>query len=58
MSSHWANAHGDNAIWPRVGSTTPPHAYKPLGLLTWPVPYRQETFCLSTKSRGQVDISP
>ena len=36
----------------------PPHPYKPLGLLAGPLLHRQETFCLSTKSWGQLDIFP
>ena len=56
MPKHWAKAHGRHAIWPRVGEATPPHPNKPLGLLARPLPNRQETFCLSTKSWGQVDI--
>jgi hypothetical protein len=40
------------------GEATPPHPYKPLGLLAGPLPHRQETFCLSTKTWGQVDIFP
>jgi hypothetical protein len=59
MPPHWANyVHTGLAIRPRVGSATPPHPYKPLGLLAGPLPHRQETFCLSTKSWGQVDIFP
>jgi hypothetical protein len=58
MPSHWANAREGLAVWPRVGEATPPHPYKPLGLLAGPLPHRQETFCLSTKSWGQVDIFP
>ena len=46
MPSHWAKAHGGRAIRPRVGEATPPHPYKPLGLLKGPLPHRQETFCL------------
>jgi hypothetical protein len=56
MPSHWANAHEGLAVRPRVGEATPPYPYKPLGLLAGPLPHRQETFCLSTKSWGQVDI--
>jgi hypothetical protein len=40
------------------GEATPPHPYKPLGLLAGPLPHRQETSCLSTKGWGQVDIFP
>jgi hypothetical protein len=40
------------------GETTPHHPYKPLGLLAGPLPHHQVTSCLSTKSRGQVDIFP
>jgi hypothetical protein len=36
MSSHWANAHEGLAVWPRVSEATPPHPYKPLGLLAGP----------------------
>ena len=32
--------------------------YKPLGLYAGPLPHRQETSCLSTKSWGQVDTFP
>ena len=28
-----------------------------MGFLAGPLPLRQETFCLSTKSWGQIDIS-
>jgi hypothetical protein len=38
------------------GEATPPHPYKPPGLLVGPFPHRQKTFCLSTKSGGQVVI--
>jgi hypothetical protein len=41
-------------VWP----ATPPLPYKPLGLLAGPLPHRFETFYLSTKSWGQVDIFP
>jgi hypothetical protein len=41
-----------------VGEATPPHPYKPLGLLAGPVHHRQETFYLSIKSWDQVDIFP
>jgi hypothetical protein len=58
MPSHWANVHEGLAVRPRVGKATPPHSYKPLGLLAGPLPHRQETSCLSTKSWGQVDIFP
>jgi hypothetical protein len=58
MPPHWANAHGGLTVRPRVGEATAPHPYKPLGLLAGPLPHRQETFCLSTKSWGQVDIFP
>jgi hypothetical protein len=51
------NAHGGLAVRPRVGSVTPPHPYKPLELLAGPSPHRQETFCPSTKSWGQVAFS-
>ena len=33
MPPHWANAHGGLVVRPRVGEATPPHPYKPLGLL-------------------------
>jgi hypothetical protein len=58
MPSHWANAHESLANRPQVGEATPPHLYKPLGLLMGPLPHRQETFCLSIKSGGQVDSFP
>jgi hypothetical protein len=58
MPPHWANAYGGLAVQPRVGEATPPHPYKRLGLLAGPLPHRQETFCLSTKNWGQVDIFP
>jgi hypothetical protein len=58
MPSHWANAHGGLAVRPQVGEATPPHPYKPLGFFAGALPHRQETFCLSTKSWGQVDIFP
>jgi hypothetical protein len=58
MPSHWANAREGLAVWPRVGEATPPHPYKPLGLLAGPLPHRQETSCLSLKGWGQVDIFP
>jgi hypothetical protein len=58
MPSHWANAREGLAVWLRVGEATPLHPYKPLGLLVGPLPHRQETFCLCTKSWGQVDIFP
>jgi hypothetical protein len=38
MPSHWANALGGLAVRPRVGEATPPHPYKPLGLLAGPSP--------------------
>ena len=56
MPPHWANAHGGLAVQPQVGEARPPHSYKPLILLAEPLPHRQETFCLSTKSWGQVDL--
>jgi hypothetical protein len=56
MPSHWANAQEGLAVRPRVGEATPPHPYKPLGLFAGPLPCRQETFCISTKSWDQVDI--
>ena len=58
MASHWANAHEGHVVRPRVGEATPPHPYKPLELYAGPLPHRQETSCLSTKSWGQVDIFP
>jgi hypothetical protein len=58
MPSHWANACEGLAVWPQVGKATPPHPYMPLGLLAGPLPYRQETSCLSPKNWGQVDIFP
>jgi hypothetical protein len=33
MPTYLADAHGGHAIRPRVGEATPPHSYKPLGLL-------------------------
>ena len=33
MPPHWANTHGGLVVQPRVGDATPPHSYKPLGLL-------------------------
>ena len=53
----WANACGDRDVQPwmgLVGHTASP--YKPLGLLARPLSHRQKTFCLSTKSWGQIDI--
>ena len=58
MASQWANAHEGRAVRPREGEATPPHPYKPVGLYARPLPHRQETSCLSTKSSGQVDIFP
>ena len=58
MTSQWAKAHEGRAIWPPVVEATPPHPYKPLGLYVGPLLHRQETYCLSTKSWGQVDIFP
>ena len=58
MPSHWANAHEGRVVQPWVGEATPPHLHKALGLLAGPRPHRQEPFCLSTKSWGQVDIFP
>ena len=58
MPSHWVNAHEGRVVRPRVGSATSHHPYKPLGLLAGSLPHRQETFCLSSKSWGQVNISP
>jgi hypothetical protein len=58
MPSHSTNALEGLAVRPRVREATPPHPYKPLGLLAGPLPHRQETTCLSTKGWGQVDIFP
>jgi hypothetical protein len=58
MLSHWANAHGSFAVRPRVGEATSSHPYKPLGLMAGPLPHCKETFCLSTKIWGEVDIFP
>ena len=58
MPSHWANAHEGCVVRPQVGSATPPQPYMPLGLLAGPLPHRQKSFCLSTKSWGQVGIFP
>jgi hypothetical protein len=58
MPSHWANAHGGLGVRPHAGEATPLHPYKSLGLLAGPLPHRQDTFCLSTKSWGQVNIFP
>ena len=44
MPSHWANAHGGLAIWPRMGEATPPYPYKPLGLLVGPLLHYQKPF--------------
>ena len=54
MSPHWANAHGGLAVWPRMGEATPPHPYKPLGLMVGPLPHHQVTYCPSPTSWGQV----
>ena len=54
MASQWAKAYGGRAVRPRVGEATPPHPCKPLGLFMGPLPHRQETSYLSTKSWGQV----
>ena len=40
------------------GEATPPHPYKLLELVAGSLLHRQETFCLSTKSWGQIDIFP
>ena len=59
MRPCWANVRGGGVVWPWVGlAATPPHRYKPLGPLEKPLPHHEETFCLSTKSWGQVDIFP
>ena len=55
---NYASAHGGRAVRPWVKEATPPHSYKLLELLAGALPHRQETFCLSTKSWGQVDIFP
>jgi hypothetical protein len=44
MPSHLANAYG--GLGPQVGEATPPHPYKPLGLLAGALPHRQGTFSL------------
>ena len=54
----WTNALGGRVIRPGVGEATLPYPYKLLGLLAGALPYRQETFSLSTKSGAQVDIFP
>ena len=51
-------SHEGRAVRPRVVGATSPHPYKPLGFWAGPLPHHQETFCLSTKSWGQVDIFP
>ena len=59
MPPQWANAREGHVVQPQVGlSALPPHPYKPLGMLARPLPHHQKTFCLSTKSWGQVDIIP
>ena len=58
MLAHGANAREGLVVRPRVGEATPPHPYKPVGLLAGLLPNHQETICLSTKSWGQVDIFP
>jgi hypothetical protein len=58
MPSHWANAHEGLAVRPQVEEATPPHPYNPQGLLVGPLPHHQETFYLSTKSWGQINIFP
>ena len=58
MPPHWANAHEGRHVQPRVGSATPPHPYKLLGLLAGLLVHCHETFCLPTENWGQVDISP
>ena len=58
MALQWAKAHGGRVVRPQVGKATPPHPYKPLGLYARALPHHPETFCHSTKSWGQVDISP
>ena len=45
MPSCWANAREGRAVWPRVGLVaTPPHPYKPLGLLIGPYPTVKKPF--------------
>ena len=56
MPSHWANAHEGRAVRPRVGEASPPHLYKPLGILSGSLPHRQEPFRLFTKNWGQVNF--
>ena len=57
MPPCWVNAHGGRAIRSRVGlATTLLHPYEPQGFLARPLSHRQETFCCSIKSWGQVDI--
>ena len=59
MTPCYANVRGGCVVQPWVGlAATPPRPYKSLGLLVGPLSHRQETFCLSTKSWGQVDIFP
>ena len=40
----------------RVWLATLPHPYKPLGLFVGALTHREETFLLSTKTWGQIDI--
>ena len=59
MSPCWANGRGGHAVRPRVGlASHTPYSYKPLGLWAGPLPHCQETFRLSPKDWGQVDIFP
>jgi hypothetical protein len=58
MPPRWANVREGLAVGPRVGEATPPHPYKPLGLLVGPLAHRQDTSCLSPKSWGEEDIFP
>ena len=44
MPPHWANAHEDLAVRPRVGEATLPRPYKPLGLLMGPSPTVKKPF--------------
>ena len=58
MPSHWANAHGGYAVWPRLEKAHHLiHIILSDSLVT-PLPHHQESFCLSTKNKGQVDIFP
>ena len=45
MFSCWANAREGRVVRPRVGlAATPPHLYKPLGLLAGPYPTVKKPF--------------